>query len=360
MTIPLRVLIVEDSEDDASLLLRLLGRGGYDPASERVETPEAMRQALDRASWDVVLSDYAMPHFSAAAALDMVKSRQLDLPFIIVSGAIGEDTAVAMMKAGAHDYVRKDNPARLVAAIERELREASERRKRRIAEDQVHRYEGRLRSMASELSLAEERQRRILATDLHDGIGQYLVLAQIKLGGLQKLADSTPMSAQLAEVRDLIDQAIRDARTLTTQLSPPILYDLGLEAGLKWLCEQIQGQQDLHVRFHGESGSMPIDTDLRVVLFQSVRELLRNVMRHAQARTADVTMRTGNGSLLVIVEDDGAGFDPATIDAHLYKAGSFGLFSVRERLKSLGGELTIESQPGKGTRVMLAVALESP
>jgi two-component system, NarL family, sensor histidine kinase UhpB len=132
----LRVLLVEDSEDDALLLIRSLRRGGYDPTWERVDTAEAMEAALDGRSWDLVISDHGMPAFSSPAALELLKRRGfVDLPFIIVSGQIGEDAAVAAMKAGAHDYLMKDNLARLNSAIERELREAEVRRERRQAEE---------------------------------------------------------------------------------------------------------------------------------------------------------------------------------------------------------------------------------
>ncbi len=130
---PLRVLLVEDSEDDALLLLRALQRGGYQPTWKRVDTAGALEAALQE-PWDLVLSDYEMPRFDAIAALRLVQAHAGDLPFIIVSGAIGEDAAVAAMKAGAHDYLMKGNLARLVPAIERELREADVRRTRRLAE----------------------------------------------------------------------------------------------------------------------------------------------------------------------------------------------------------------------------------
>ncbi|MEE9168096.1 MAG: adenylate/guanylate cyclase domain-containing protein [Candidatus Neomarinimicrobiota bacterium] len=134
MSTALRVLLIEDSEDDAQLLLRELRRGGYEPTYERIETPEAMKAALDDRTWDIIISDYVMPHFSGPAALGLLKESGLDLPIIIVSGKIGEEAAVAMMKAGAHDYIMKDNPARLVPAIERELKEAEMRRERMEAE----------------------------------------------------------------------------------------------------------------------------------------------------------------------------------------------------------------------------------
>src|SRR5215213_10007895 len=136
MDAPLRVLLVEDSEDDALLLLRMLRKGGYDPAWERVDTAEAMEAALDGRGWDLVISDHGMPAFSSSAALGLLRRKGfVDLPFIIVSGQIGEDAAVAAMKAGAHDYLMKDNLARLNSAIDRELREADVRRERRKAEE---------------------------------------------------------------------------------------------------------------------------------------------------------------------------------------------------------------------------------
>src|SRR5215212_6764146 len=136
MGMPLRVLLVEDSENDALLLMRMLRRGGYDPAWERVDTAAAMEAALDGHSWDLLISDHSMPAFSSSAALGLLRRKGfVDLPFIIVSGQIGEDAAVAAMKAGAHDYLMKDNLARLNSAIERELREADVRRERRQAEE---------------------------------------------------------------------------------------------------------------------------------------------------------------------------------------------------------------------------------
>lgn len=138
MTTPLRILIVEDSEADAELLLRELRRGGYAPEFERVETPEGLNDALTRQSWDLIVSDNAMPHLNGLQALKLTQEKGLDIPFILVSGAIGEDLAVAAMKAGAHDYLMKDNIARLLPAIARELREARVRHDRRQADETIH------------------------------------------------------------------------------------------------------------------------------------------------------------------------------------------------------------------------------
>jgi PAS domain S-box-containing protein len=145
--IPLRILIVEDSEDDTDLLLLELARSGYEPQYERVETRTGMQEALERQPWDIILSDYSLPQFSGRAALEVYKLKEMDIPFIVVSGAIGETTAVEMMKAGVHDYLIKGNLARLGPAIERELRDSEVRRERKRAELALLESENRYRSL---------------------------------------------------------------------------------------------------------------------------------------------------------------------------------------------------------------------
>jgi len=139
VTKPLRALVVEDSEDDTKLLLRELRRGGYEPIHTRVDTPEAMQTALTVQRWDIIFSDFTMPHFNAFDALALLRKIGLDLPFIIVSGTIGEDRAVIAMKAGAHDYILKGSLKRLIPAVDRELREARIREERREAETTIYR-----------------------------------------------------------------------------------------------------------------------------------------------------------------------------------------------------------------------------
>ncbi len=148
MSVPIRVLVVEDSENDTLLLMSELRRGGYKPVYRRVDTPEDLEAALDEEAWDLVVSDHSMPAFNSAAALKLVREKGFeDLPFIIVSGRIGEDVAVEAMKAGAQDYIMKDNLARLISAIERELREAETRRERRRAEKALDESQERFRAL---------------------------------------------------------------------------------------------------------------------------------------------------------------------------------------------------------------------
>lgn len=143
----IRVLMVEDSEDDTLLLVRELKKGGFEPEWERVETPEAMRKALDGSGWDVILADWRMPHFSGMDALEILRASDVDAPFIIVSGEVGEEAAVEAMRAGATDYVMKGNLVRLCATVERGLEEAEARRERERAERSLGESERRFRSL---------------------------------------------------------------------------------------------------------------------------------------------------------------------------------------------------------------------
>src|SRR5258708_2352370 len=152
MTAALRVLIVEDVEDDALLIVRALTRAGHEPTYERVDTEAALSAALDRGPWDIVVSDYNMPHFSGTAALKVLRARDPDTPLIFVSGTMGEDVAVEAMRAGAQDYVTKGNLGRLVPAIERELRDSAGRRERKRAEEALARSEATYRSLVEDSS----------------------------------------------------------------------------------------------------------------------------------------------------------------------------------------------------------------
>jgi PAS domain S-box-containing protein len=160
----LRVLHVEDRERDVALLTRHLARAGYELISERVETPEAMRAALEARQWDVILCDYSMPHFNALSALTLLQETGLDIPFIIISGTVGEAVAVEAMRAGAHDYLMKNNLVRLAPTIERELVEAKNRRARKRAEENLSESEDRFRTFAETASDA------IITIDQHSTI----------------------------------------------------------------------------------------------------------------------------------------------------------------------------------------------
>jgi len=229
---------------------------------------------------------------------------------------------------------------------------------RKQAEKQLLEYQDQLRYLASELSLAEARERKRIAADLHDRIGQALALTRIKLGTLKAGTTSTAKIANIEETIRLIEVTIKEVRTLLFELSSPLLYEVGLKAAVEQLAEQIQEQYGLHVSLEDDGADKPLSIDGSVVLFQAVRELMLNVVKHAAARRVRVSMSRFNGSISILVEDDGAGFNVPHRAFRPGKQGGYGLFSIRERLEYLGGSLVIESDPGHGTRATLAFGLD--
>jgi PAS domain S-box-containing protein len=229
---------------------------------------------------------------------------------------------------------------------------------RKRAEEQLLAYQERLRSLASQLSLAEERERRRIATELHDRISQTLAICKIKLGALRASASSTGLVEPLDEIHKLVEEIIQETRSLTFEVSSPILYELGLEPALEWLAEQIQEQYGLLSHFEDDRQPKPLDDDIRVLLFQAVRELLTNVAKHAQAHNVKVSLRRDDSNITITVEDDGIGFDMSEIGSHWSRNEGFGLFSIRERLDYLGAHLEVKSEPGHGTWVTLAAPLK--
>ena len=211
----------------------------------------------------------------------------------------------------------------------------------------------KLRSLASELSLAEERERRRIATELHDRVGQTLAISKIKLGILKNTAATIELTAPIEEIRQLIEQAIRDTRSLIFEISSPILYELGFEAALEWLTEQLQKQHGIAAHYVDDGRSKPLDHDIRIMLFQVANELLTNVAKHAKARSVTVATAREENAIRLTIEDDGVGFDTATLGLKWGRTDGFGLFSIRERLKYVNGSIEFESQPGKGTCVVV-------
>jgi PAS domain S-box-containing protein len=263
-------------------------------------------------------------------------------------------------------YLRKDGQlvwSHLTVSVVRSLLEQSQFaiviiediNSRKRAEADIRTYQGQLRAMASEISLVEERERRRLATDLHDHIGQTLALAQIKLGELKEWAHGTVAAGTLQEIRQLVEQAIKSSRELTFELSPPILYELGFESAIEWFGDYLHDHHDLQVVVNTDTHFKPMDNETMVLLFQMVRELMLNAAKHARASQIEVSIRRFDDNLLIDVSDDGLGFDHQQCGTPRDKPLSFGLFSVKERVECVGGSLRIDSRPGRGSTVSLTV-----
>lgn len=226
------------------------------------------------------------------------------------------------------------------------------------ARERIHMYRRRLQGLASQLVLAEERARRQIAADLHDRIGQGLAAAQLQLGALRRASEQPAVRKDLERLRVLIDQVVEDTRNLTFEISPPVLYQVGLEAALEWLAEEYQKLHDLDVSVSADSEDKPLHEDVRGLLFRSARELLFNAVKHAQATHVQISVRRAGESIRLEVADDGIGCDVTALDGN--SGEGTGLFSIRERMDSLGGALQLYSAPGQGLRCVLTAPLNRP
>lgn len=225
------------------------------------------------------------------------------------------------------------------------------------AYERVLAYQKELQKLTTVLSQVEENERRQIATDLHDTIGQLLSLSMIKLEALESsLNESTP-SHQIQELKDLIEKTLNTSRNLMYDLYPPTLYELGFEAAVKQLVERFINQNDLYIAMNIDNKPKPLDENMQYFLFRATRELLMNVVKHAQTSQVQLEIKRENNQIQIDVIDDGKGFDANTSFPGVNANSSFGLFSIRERLARMGGNITINSVPGQGTHVTLVAPL---
>ena len=226
---------------------------------------------------------------------------------------------------------------------------------RKKTEQELIENQKKLKSLASQLSVIEERERHRLATELHDQIGQSLVMSKMKLDLLRSSISSGESTDILGEVCDCLGQVIQDTRTLTFDLSDPILYEFGFEAAVdEWLDEQVRKKHGIKTEFEDDGRPKPLDDDIRALLFRNVRELLINTVKHANAKKVKVSIHKVDDQIYVSIEDNGVGFDPAEVASK----ATFGLFSIRQRLEQLGGFLEIDSEPGGGSRFTMTAPLK--
>jgi signal transduction histidine kinase len=373
MSTALKVLIVEDSPDDAALVLRKLRHGGYELVWERVETAEAMNAALEHAEWDVILSDYTMPHFSALQALETLKSKQLDIPFIIISGTIGEETAVLALKAGAQDYLIKGRLARLVPALEREIREAHSRLERKLAEAENRKLEEQFHQ--AQKMEAVGRLAGGLAHDFNNFLSAINGYCQVMLNTLDR---SDPTRAWLEEIKKAGDHAGSLMRELLAFSRRQVLVTQVLDlnevvVGVENMLRHLIGKGVDLVTLPGPAlGQVKADA---ARIKQVIVNLAVNA-RDAMPEGGRLTIETSNVELdaasaqrhpsvtpgryvLLAVSDTGIGMDAQT-QAHVFepffttkdegKGTGLGLAMVYGTVKQSGGAVWVDSEPGQGAK----------
>lgn len=362
----LRVLLIEDSPSDAELLEIALRNELRTPfVLTHVDTLAEGLGALQASRFDVLLLDLSLPDNVGLEGASRVLEEFPNLPIVILTGARDESLGPRAIDLGVQDYLVKGKAGPraisrvLTYAILRQRAEEAIRRSNADLERRVRERTAQLRTLASELTLAEQRERRRLADLLHDDLQQLLVSAKLSVAALRAGRREKSLRDALTAIEERIADAIASSRSLTAELSPPALYAGGLDRALGALAQRLGKRHGLSVDFRAEAGADVRDQGTRVLLYQSVRELLLNVVKHAGVDRAEVRLeRAPDGGLRVTVADEGRGFDARQLEADA-AAETFGLFSVRERLDQVGGGTEVVSEPGRGTRVTLTVPADA-
>jgi signal transduction histidine kinase len=342
---------LEDDPTDAALVQSTLKAGGITCATTRVQNRADFVAALERNGIDLILSDFSLPAFDGFASLKIARARCPDIPFILVSGTLGEELAIDSLKRGATDYVLKERLSRLVPAVHRAMQEVKERVERKLAEKKREEYSRKLQVLSRRLVEAQETERRHLARELHDEIGQALTVAQLNLQALLQSPRTKTLLPRLKESLEVVERVLEQVHDISLNLRPSILDDLGLEPALRWLTERQAALVGLEAKFHADALEQRLDPVIETECFRVAQGALTNVLRHAQAKTVSVELRKENGQLHLRVRDDGIGFDVAALREKAVLGASLGLLSMEERASLAGGGLEFTSVPKLGTEV---------
>ena len=350
----LRVLILEDVPSDAELVERGLRSAGVEFISTRVDSQDSFREALDRFVPEIILADYLLPAFDGESALAIAREKVPNVPFIFVTGALGEERAVALLKSGATDFVLKDRLVRLPLCVKRALEEVEEKRQRQQAEEKLKESEKRLRYLSSQLLAAQENERKKIAGEIHDGLGQVLSSAKYKLeDAVQRVKEGIPNRAveSLGTVNSMLQEAAEEARRIQLDLRPSILDDLGILAALSWFCRRFQATYP-KIRVEQETAirEEEVPESLKTVIYRIAQEALNNIGKHSRADFVHFGLRRTD-QIELFIQDNGRGFDLKEKLSLSSSKGGLGLGSMRERAELSGGSFAIESAVGKGTTI---------
>ena len=378
----LRVLFVEDSLTDAFLLERALTRGGFNVVSERVDTAEQMRRALEQREWDLILCDHSMPQFSSPAALKILQEKKLDLPFIIVSGHIEEEMAVSTMDSGAHDYIMKDRLARLVPAVDRELREAEVRRARSKSEEELRRAQEELEArveqrtaalkeanqklrdvleerkrLETELLEIAENERRRIGFDLHDDLGQKLTGMLLIARALeQRLTRENHKEAEEARrICELIEQSVTHTHNLAHHFSSIDATGgdfVEVMSGLAATVEKMFGIP-CECTLKGEIPPLPENTIAQ--FYKISQEAVSNGIKHGKASCVWISVTAAQQKLVVTIKNDGIPFSPP-----VNPKARMGLRTMNYRANTIGATFEIKPNQKNGTIVTCVLPLKTP
>ncbi len=350
----LRVLHLEDSPLDHDLAATHLRRSGLDVDLRRIDTAAELDAALAE-PWDAVLSDFNLPGFGGLQALERVRASGRAVPFILLSGEIGEDMAVQAMRQGASDYVLKQNMARLAPALENAIAAAEAERARQAADRELTLSRQRLSELAQHLQASIDSERAAIAREIHDDVGGSLVALKFDLAWIERRTADPEVRQRVQSALETVSHAIESSKRIMHNLRPAIL-EQGLVAALQWMAARFEKRTGVACRFRSSHEEMPaLPPGVPLVAYRTAQEALTNVSKHARATRVTIDLTLTRGDLLLEVADDGVGLTRQD----LAKARSFGIRGLHERASTVGGSIELSSG-SRGTSLLLTVPLAAP
>ncbi len=348
---PLRLLHLEDSDLDHLLVLAHLNRGDLKVQATRIDSETEFVAALSQ-DWDAIISDYNLPGFSGLAALDLLRASGRDLPFLIVSGEIGEETAVEAMRNGASDYLRKGNLSRLVPALLHAVEACETRRARERADHELAESKQRLQELAQHLQASIEQERAAISREIHDDVGGSLTALKFELSWIARHADNHQVLSRANSALETVSHAIEASQRIMHNLRPAIL-EQGLVAALQWIAGRFEKRSGVTCVLRSPADLPALPVGVPLVAYRVAQEALTNVTKHARASRVEIDLSLAGGVLSLEVSDNGRGLHN---DA-LGKARSFGIRGLHERARTVGGWVDLSSDAGKGTTMIFSVPL---
>lgn len=329
-----------------------LQHAGLDVEVERVDTLAEVSQALPK-GWDAIISDYNLPGYSGLLVLERLKESHSLIPFILVSGEIGEDTAVAAMRNGASDYLLKNNLARLAPALLHAI-DASEALRARVEADrELVKSKQRLHELAGHLQTSIEMERAAIAREIHDDVGGSLTALKFDLAWITRHAQDDAVRQRVQAALETVSYAIEASQRIMHNLRPAIL-EQGLVAAVQWMAARFERRTGIVTTVRTSQEAIQLPPGVPLVAYRTAQEALTNVSKHANATRVDIELSVDSGVLTLELSDNGRGIAPGA----LAKARSFGIRGLHERAATVGGWVDLSSS-SKGTSLILSVPLEA-
>ena len=348
----LRILLVEDSPPDVALIKRILRSAGREMSVVQVDTREAFETELNRQPPDLILSDYALPTFDGGRALEIAKQIAPQVPFIFVTGTLGEEVAIEMLKQGATDYVLKNRLTRLAPAVSRALSENEEKHERKRAEENLQLSHERLRALTGHLQCVREEERARIAREVHDELGQALTGLKLDVAWLAgQRAGARGVKRKLKTMSGQIDATIHAVRRISTEMRPGVLDSLGLAAAIEWQAAEFQERTEIRCELKIDVAEMIWERNFSTACFRIFQETLTNIIRHAKATQVEVRLAREEDDMVLTVRDNGRGIT----EKEITHADAIGLMGMKERAARLGGEVSFHGAPGEGSTVTMRV-----